>query len=369
MAFFCWIAASVTQAAVPIDLQSPFLKTVIYQKKIGGYGAGPIEQKEVARGIQKNDLYEFQKEDGTLFLVSESEVLGVLPVFPSLRTPCKKNDVEAAIGFLEKAKSSLPGQPGVSEPVLEKWKSLALVFGEIDKVWQVPLVALDPGLQILFLGWALVLPGALFLIAGIGLFLLRKRTGFALFMILIGMGGGVLFWASLQMPTQLPMPQDSSQEDDCHRIFWAISCAKKAGLVRERTEFRIPIDVWLNFIFQRVRFPDMSSVGIHPTVTKPFFQKSTDCLLVQQPIQVGPIFIPLAVELFALEGKESPEQWKVKKIWMGLVPLPVNVAETKVGRIFEVYRFLWNELKDGGSIHWKMGSQGEVEIQIASQPG
>lgn len=362
--FLCWVAPSVTQATAPIDLQSPFLKTVIYQKHIGGYGAGPIEQKEVARGIRKNDLYEFQKEDGTLFLVSESEVLGVLPVFPSLQTPCEKKDIEAAIDFLEKAKSSLPGQPEVSGPVLEKWKSLDLVFGEIDKVWQVPLSSLTQNLSILFLGWALGLPGVLLLVAGIGLFLLRRRTGLALILILMGVGGGALFWASLQLPGQAQQRLNSSHEDDCRRIFWAVSCAKKAGLVGARTEFRIPIDAWLNFLFQRIQFPQLSSFGIQPILTKPFFQKSADGLLVHQSIQVGPILLPFAIELFAVAGKESPEQWKVKRIWMGRVPLPVKVAEKWVGRIFEAYRPFWNELNAGGTIQWKMESPEELEIQI-----
>ena len=361
---FYGITASVTQATIPIDLQSPFLKTVIYQKKIAGYGAGPIEQKEVAQGLKKDSLYEFRKADGTLFLVSESEVMGVLPVFPTVQTPCEKGDVEAAIRFLEQVRGNFPNQPEASEAVLEKWKSLALVFGEIEKEWQVSPRSLDQSVKNLFLGWTGGLLAVLFLGLALGLVLLRKRVVLALGLILVGLGGGSLLWASLQLPAHSQEPQEPSHGDDCSRILWAISCAKKAGLIEARTEFRVPIDAWMNFLFQRIRFPEVTSSGLQPALSKPFFRKTTDGVLIEQPVQVGPFVFPLAIELFELEGKESPDQGLIKKVWLGRVPWPVKLAETWVGRIFEGYRFLWNELSSGGSIKWKMGSHGELEIQV-----
>lgn len=361
---FYWITASLAVATVPIDLQSPFLKTVIYQKNIGGYGAGPEERKEVVQGEKKNGLYEFRKADGTLLLISESEVLGVLPVFPSLETPCEKGDVEAAIRLLEKAKGIFPGQPEVAEPVLEKWKSLALAFGKIEKEWLVPSGALHPSAQNLFLGWALGLPVGVLLILVVGLFGLRKRTGFALVLILIGLGGGVLFWASLQLPAQAQPPQNLSHEDDCRRIFWAVSCAKKTGLVHERTLFRVPADDWLNFLFQRIRFSERSVNPFVPTLSKPFFQKQEGGILVQQPIQVGPLMLPLTLEYSPLEGKNSPEQLVVNKVWMGRVPWPSLFAEQWVGSLFQGYWSLWDEILDAETVKWKVGSGAELEIEI-----
>lgn len=364
MILFYWITASLALATVPIDLQSPFLKTVIYQKKIGDYGAGPIEQKEVTQGVKKDGLYEFRKADGTLFLVSESEVLGVLPVFPTLQTPCEKGDVEAALRFLEKAERILPQQPEVAKPVLEKWKSLESVFGEIEKEWQVPADALDPSARNLFLGWVLGLPVVLLLSLVLGLLLISKRTGLALALVFIGLGIGILFWASLQAPTQVPTPLSLSHQEDCRRIFWAIAYAKKAGLAGVGAEVRLPIDTWLNFLFQRIRFSDVSSHGLRPAVSRPFFQKTADGVLVHQPLRVGPFVFPLTVEILPPKGQKNPEPWRVNKIRMGLVPWPTRLAETWVGKIFETYRFLWNEIHAGGVIEWKMGSQGEVEIRV-----
>lgn len=362
-AFFCCVAATAAHAVVPTDLQSPFLKTAIYQKKIGGYGVGPVEQKEVTQGIKKDGLFEFQKEDGTLFLVSESEILGVLPVFPSLQFPCEKEDVEAALRFLEKAKCILPQQIEVSEPVLEKWKSLALVLEEIDKEWRVSPDSLDQGVRNLFLVWALGMPMVLLLISVMGLFIWRKRKGFALILILIGLGGGILFWASWQRPTQTQTSQDLIHEEDYRRIFWALSCGKKAGLAGASTEFRVPIDSWLNFLFRRIRFPDTSYHGIQPALTKPLFQNTKDGVLVHQPVQVGPFLFPLAIEI-SLKGKISPESWVVKKIRMGRVPGPGQLAEPWVKRIFESYRFLWNEIDSGEAVEWNTSSPGEVKIQV-----
>lgn len=364
MILFCWVTASLAHATVPIDLQSPFLKTVIYQKKIGDYGAGPVEQKVVTQGVKKDGLYEFRKADGTLFLISESEVLGVLPVFPSLETPCEKRDVEAAIRFLEKARGILPSQPEVAEPVLDKWKSLGLVFGEIDKEWQVSPGSLDRGTQNLFLGWALGLPAGFLLSLAVGLFGLRKWTGFALVLILIGLGSGILFWASLQLPKLVQTPRNLSHEDDCRRIFWAISCAKNAGLIQERTLFRVPTDDWLNFLFQRIRFSEKPSGLFVPLLTKPFFQKHAEGILVQQPIQVGPLMLPLTLEFSPLEGKNSLEQLAVKKMWVGRVPWPSWLAERLAGSIFKGYWSLWNEIQDGGMVKWKIDPGVELEIEV-----
>jgi len=367
LALFWFFTGGLGQGEVPVDLSSPFFKAVIYQKKIGGYGAGPEERKEVAQGEKKDGLYEFRKTDGTLFLVSESEVLGVLPVFPSLETPCEKGEVEAAIRLLEKAKGVLPGQPEVAEPVLEKWKSLALVFGEIEKEWQIPSGSLHPSAHHLFLGWALGLPAGFLLSLAGGLFCLRKRTGLALVLILIGLGGGILFWASLQLPGQVQTPRDLSQEGDCRRIFWAISCAKKAGLVQERTLFRVPADDWLNFLFQKIRFSEKPTDLLVPMLTKPFFQKHAEGILVQQPIQVGPLMLPLTLEFSPLEGKNSPEQLVVQKVSMGRVPWPARFAERWIGSLFEGYWSFWNEIQDGGTVKWKVGPGVELEIEIAPQ--
>lgn len=366
-ALFCWAAASYVLAGVPTDLQSPFLKTVIYQKKIAGYGAGSVEQKEVTAGVKKDDLYEFRKADGTLFLVSESEVLGVLPVFPSLENPCEKRDVEAAISFLEKARQVLPEQPEVSATALEKWKSLALVFGEIESEWGIPSASLSPHLENLFLVWAFGLPGLSFLGIASGLILLRRKACLACVLILAGFGGGLLFWASLQPLSQVTARQNPSQEDLCRRVFWAVSCGKKAGLLQKLTEFRVPADEWLNFLFQRIRFPEPSAGPYKPALTQPFFQKQAGGVMVQQPVQVGPLQFPLAFAFSAPEGIDSPEQLVVKKMSVGWVPAPQKIAESWAGKIFQAYRFIWHEVQDKGAVKWKVAPDFQLEIQISPQ--
>ena len=104
-------------ADVPMDLKSPFPKTVIILR------SGKIEYIEKA-GLLKleGDVLEVTKSNGSLAIVSKNQVLGVLPTRPE---KIEERDVKAAkdaVAFLQKAQAQLPNEPVCSSQEIEKWE-------------------------------------------------------------------------------------------------------------------------------------------------------------------------------------------------------------------------------------------------------
>jgi len=104
-------------ADVPLDLKSPFPKTVIILK------SDKIEYIEKA-GLLKleGDVLEVTKSNGSLAIVSKNQVLGVLPTRPE---KIEEKDVGAAkdaVAFLKKAQAHLPNEPVCSSQEIEKWE-------------------------------------------------------------------------------------------------------------------------------------------------------------------------------------------------------------------------------------------------------
>lgn len=104
-------------ADVPLDLKSPFPKTVIILK------SGKIEYIEKV-GLLKleGDVLEVTKSNGSLAIVSKNQVLGVLPTRPE---KIEERDVMAAkdaVAFLQKAQGQLPNEPVCSDQEIEKWE-------------------------------------------------------------------------------------------------------------------------------------------------------------------------------------------------------------------------------------------------------
>jgi hypothetical protein len=360
-----WLAAGLALADVPLDLRSPFFKTVLYQKKIGGYEAGPVERKEVRSGEIKNRIFEFQKDDGTLFLISEAEVLAVLPVFPSSQTPCEKADVADALALLERSKASFPGQEEVAEATMEKWRGLLQALEESEKRWVVSSDQLPPQLRSFLLFWTLGWPGlvAVLLFACWWCFR-RSRIGLAQGLLLLGLLGGGIFWLSLQPSAEAAALPGSNRSDLGKKILWTISCAQKKGLLQEKVDFRIPADEWMNFLFGRLRFQAGPASFFRPQLGSPFFRQTPGGLVVLQPVLVGPLVLPLRFELSPLDDQKSPDQMMIQKVQVGGVPLPQFLAQTWPSQCFEPYRFLWTELNQGGLVQWAVGPPRDLVIQI-----
>ena len=104
-------------ADVPMDLKSPFPKTVIILR------SGKIEYIEKA-GLLKLEgaVLEVTKSNGSLAIVSKNQVLGVLPTRPE---KIEERDVKAAkdaVAFLQKAQAQLPNEPVCSSQEIEKWE-------------------------------------------------------------------------------------------------------------------------------------------------------------------------------------------------------------------------------------------------------
>ena len=363
-----WLCiAGLLRAEVPIDLDSPFLKQVIYQKRVGGYGASPVEKREVLRGKKGDGFYEFVKEDGSLFIVSDSEVLGVLPIFPSVLRPCEKKDVLRAIPFLELAQQKLPEEMEVSASSMGKWKELLNTFEENEREMVIQCdVTNNPSGKIIykcFVSLFVVVSGFLFF--GI-VFLFWRKTGFSLICILLGVMGGVLLWCFLQSPEIPETSLDDSQKTKCKEIFWVVSCAKKSGLVQSQVEFTVLVQDWFNYLVSRVRLQSASEGMTHSFLRKPFFQARPGGLQIHQPIQVGPFCLPW---LFDAEVTFAAKDERIGKICvtgasLGKIPIPESLAQKWLGSTFLPYEALWQQLSGQGTDEWEIESDGTLKIRV-----
>lgn len=362
------LAAGLVRAEAPLDLDSPFLKSVIYQKKIAGYEAGAIEKKQVLAGQKKEEFYEFKKEDGSLFLVSNAELIGVLPLFPETEIPCEKPDVAKALAFLEKARATLPQQEEVSEASLQKWRSLLMTFEESDQKWVTEPGPLAPRVRIFSVSWAVGLSAAILM----GLFLgviqmLRGRRGRALLLLLLALSGGLLWGASLRLGPKPEEARGPAPPDSCKKIGRLMAGAKALPPAGETIRVQVSPDSWFNYIFQKVRFDEDGGGILHPRPRKPFFRPVPGGLMVDQALQVGPLLMPLVFWVEIPAGPGNPMNFQIRKAWIGVLPVPRGLIQPLLAPIFHSYQSLQDFLGHEGRGGWSLEPNGMLEFQVGGE--
>ena len=114
-------------AGVPMDLDSPFVKTAL----IKGV-AGAVEDREVSKAKIIGDKIELTKSQGGVALFPMSDVVGLLPKLPDSGVVYQLKDVDEAILFLESLPAELKQKPEASAEILQKWKDLRKPAEEAD---------------------------------------------------------------------------------------------------------------------------------------------------------------------------------------------------------------------------------------------
>ena len=114
-------------AGVPMDLDSPFVKTAL----IKGV-AGAVEDREVSKAKIIGDKIELTKSQGGVALFPMSDVVGLLPKLPDSGVVYQLKDVDEAILFLESLPAELKQKPEASAETLQKWKDLRKPAEEAD---------------------------------------------------------------------------------------------------------------------------------------------------------------------------------------------------------------------------------------------
>ena len=116
-----WVfAAGSLWAQVPMDLNSPFNKTVLLSDRLG-----KVEEMEVLRGKISGNELEMVKPDGSLLLVSRGRVLGVLPKLPADGLAFTQQDAQKALALLRTAGRDWANRVETSGRTLAMWESLA----------------------------------------------------------------------------------------------------------------------------------------------------------------------------------------------------------------------------------------------------
>ena len=114
-------------AEVPMDLESPFLKTAL----VKGAG-GVIEEREVTKAKIVGDKIELTTTKGGVALFPVSDVSAILPKLPNTGVVYQLKEVDEAIRMLEFLPVELKQRPEASTEILQKWKDLRKPAEEAD---------------------------------------------------------------------------------------------------------------------------------------------------------------------------------------------------------------------------------------------
>jgi len=102
-----------------MDLDSPFLKALIFKESTGA-----LNEREVARVKITEGKIESANTKGILTLVPTNDVVAILPKLPDSGILYQLKDVEQAIRLLESLPADLKQRPEASTETLQKWKDL-----------------------------------------------------------------------------------------------------------------------------------------------------------------------------------------------------------------------------------------------------
>ena len=133
------LAAGFLQAEAPMDLNSPFVQTVLIQEK-----NGEISEKTVRKGRVSGAVLELEKEDGGLLVLPRTQVVALLPRLPQAGVTYLQSDAQRALKILEVSQVKFPQRPEVDANTIAEWRKLGSAKTEYD---QVRSTALDEWLK------------------------------------------------------------------------------------------------------------------------------------------------------------------------------------------------------------------------------
>ncbi len=139
MALGWLLAAGFLQAEAPMDLNSPFVQTVLIQEK-----NGEITEKAVRKGRINGGVLELEKEEGGLLVLPRAQVIALLPRFPQAGIVYLQSDAQRALKILEAYQVKFPQRPEVDANTIAGWRKLGSAKTEHD---QVRSTALDEWLK------------------------------------------------------------------------------------------------------------------------------------------------------------------------------------------------------------------------------
>jgi hypothetical protein len=119
MALGWLLAAGFLQAEAPMDLDSPFVQTVLIQEK-----NGEISEKAVRKGRVNGAVLELEKEDGGLLVLPRTQVVALLPRLPQAGVTYLQSDAQRALKILEAIRGKFPQRPEVAENTVAEWRKL-----------------------------------------------------------------------------------------------------------------------------------------------------------------------------------------------------------------------------------------------------
>lgn len=114
------LMAVMAKAEVPMDLDSPFSKTVVFSNALG-----QKEMREVVGVEKKGSLVELRKADGTFFVLPEDKLVAIVPKLPNAGQKYTREDASKAYLFLQKTQPQLSGMEEVSPAALKAWANMA----------------------------------------------------------------------------------------------------------------------------------------------------------------------------------------------------------------------------------------------------
>ena len=139
MALGWLLAAGFLRAEAPMDLNSPFVQTVLIQER-----NGEITEKAVQKGKLNGAVLELEKEEGGLLVLPRTQVVALLPRLPHAGAAYLQSDVQRALKILEEAQDKFPQRPEVAANTIAQWRELGSAKTEHD---QVRATALDEWLK------------------------------------------------------------------------------------------------------------------------------------------------------------------------------------------------------------------------------
>ena len=110
-----------------MDLDSPFLKALIFKES-----TGTLNEREVARVKITDGKIESANTKGILTLVPTNDVVAILPKLPDSGIVYQLKDIEQAIRLLESLPNDLKQRSESSMETLQKWKDLRKSAEEAD---------------------------------------------------------------------------------------------------------------------------------------------------------------------------------------------------------------------------------------------
>lgn len=112
--------AGYLQAEVPMDLNSPFVQTLLLREK-----TGEVSEQSVRKGRAKGEVLEFEKAEGGLLVLPRTQVIALLPRLPQPGAAYLQSDAQRALKVLEAVQATFSQRPEAGADAVAEWRKLA----------------------------------------------------------------------------------------------------------------------------------------------------------------------------------------------------------------------------------------------------